>query len=621
MDNETKLLEYLKRATTDLRESRQRLTELRRRNDEPIAIVGMACRFPGGVTSPEEFWELLSEGRDAIGDFPTNRGWDTERIYDPEPGRPGKTYTRSGGFLYEAGDFDAGFFGISPREAAELDPQQRLFLESSWEALERAGVDPRTLRGSATGVFAGVMYHDYSAGGSLGSAVSGRTAYTLGLEGPAVSIDTACSSSLVAMHWAANALRRGETPLALAGGVTVMATPGTFIAFSEQRGLSADGRCRSFADSADGTGWSEGAGVLVLERLSDAQRNGRRVLAVIRGSAVNQDGASSGPSAPNGPAQQRVIRAALAQAGLTTTDVDAVEGHGTGTMLGDPIEAQALLATYGRGRSVERPLWLGSAKSNLGHAQAAAGVAGVMKMVLAMRERRLPATLHLDAPSSRVEWSAGGVELLSEAREWPEPDGDRPRRAGVSSFGISGTNAHVIVEEPPAAHITKPTAEPLPHGAAHPWLVSAGSDAALRAQARQLVAWATANPDHEPAAVATALATTRTAFERRAVVMGGGREELLAGLLAVADGESAGGVVTGVARGEGAAGFLFAGQGSQRAGMGEGLGGAFPVFGAAFDEVCGELDRHLGGSVGEVVAGGGERLNETVWAQSSLFAF
>ncbi|MET7993312.1 type I polyketide synthase [Amycolatopsis sp. NPDC005232] len=572
---------------------------------EPIAIIGMGCRYPGGVTTPDELWQLVAGGVDAIGEFPADRGWDTASIHDPSGARPGTTYSNEGGFLHEAADFEPEFFGISPREALTLDPQQRVLLETAWEAVERAGIVPATLRGTSTGVFTGVMYHDYGAGTSDGSLISGRVSYTLGLEGPSVSVDTACSSSLVAMHLAAQALRSGECSLALAGGVTVMVTPDMFVYFSEQHGLSSDGRCKAFGSGADGVGCSEGAGMLLLERLSDARHNGHHVLAVLRGSAVNSDGASSGITVPNGPAQQRVIRAALADGGLELSDVDFVEAHGTGTKLGDPIEAQALIATYGKVTTPDRPLYVGSFKSNVGHTQAAAGVGGVIKVVEALQRGVLPRTLHAEEPSPHVDWSDGTVALLADERAWPETG--RARRAAVSSFGISGTNAHVIVEQ------GDPAPEPTAEGRPVTWLFSATGSDALRAQAGRL-----AEVSGSAADVGLSLVTTRTLAEYRAGVVAADHVGAVRALTEYAAGRAPAGVVEGVAA-PGKTAFLFTGQGAQRAGMGLELASAYPVFAAALDEVAAELDPHLDTPLCELLADAA-KLDETGYTQPALFA-
>ncbi|MCX5192136.1 type I polyketide synthase, partial [Streptomyces sp. NBC_00268] len=632
----------VQRALRTLLEERDRLRQendaLRAGRGEPIAVVAMACRYPGGVSTPEELWDLLRDGRDVVGEFPKDRGW--RDVYDPDPDAVGSSYARQGGFLSDAAGFDAGFFGISPREALAIDPHHRLLLETSWEVLERAGIVPADVRGSEVGVFSGVSSSEYGwrfleggqkdlegylLYGSALSVASGRVAYELGLTGPAVSVDTACSSSLVALHMAAQSLRSGECSLALAGGATVMSTPSFFVEFARQRALSADGRCKAFADAADGTGWAEGVGVLLLERLSDARRNGHPVLAVLRGSAVNQDGASNGLTAPNGRAQEKVIRKALANAGVSASEVDLVEAHGTGTKLGDPIEAGAVLATYGQGRAEGRPLWLGSLKSNIGHSIAAAGVGGVIKSVLALRHGYLPRTLHVDAPSQHVDWSSGDVELLVEGREWTRADG--PRRAGVSSFGVSGTNAHVVLEEePPQDPSQDPAqeraADPGVVGGLVPWVVSGKSAAALEQQAGKLREFVAAAPGVDVTDIGGSLVSSRSRFEHRAVVLGRGRDELLSGSMALSEGAESVGVVRGVAGKLGGVAFVFPGQGSQWVGMGRQLYDNFPVFARSLDACAAALSEWVDWSLLDVVRGaeGAPTLERVDVVQPALFS-
>jgi acyl transferase domain-containing protein/NADPH:quinone reductase-like Zn-dependent oxidoreductase len=606
MVDEERLVDYLKRVATDLHHTRQRLRQVEERAAEPIAVVGMACRFPGGIDSPEALWRLLADGREALSAFPADRGWDLDALFDADPDHHGTTYQRRGGFIRDADRFDAAFFGISPREALAMDPQQRVMLETSWELFERSRMDPHSLRGSRTGVYVGMSGEDYLSGlpsipegfeghattGRSTSVISGRVAYTFGLEGPALTVDTACSASLVATHLACQALRQDDCTLAIAGGVLVMSTPALFTEFSRQRGLAPDGRCKPFAAAADGAVFAEGAGLLLLERLSSARRNGHQVLAVIRGSAVNQDGASNGLTAPNDLAQEAVIRQALANAGLTAADVDAAEAHGTGTRLGDPIEAQALLATYGRDRSPDRPLWLRSIKANIGHTVAAAGSASLIGLVMAMRAETLPPATNVDEPTPYVDWDSGAVRLLTEATPWPR--GDRPRRAAVSSFAISGTNAHLIVEDAPAE--SEPT-DLAPEPPVVPWVVSARGTAALRTQARRLTDFLTADPGATPAEVGWSLVTSRAAFEHRAVIAG----DHGAGLIALAAGEAHPAMVSGRVVGSDPV-LVFPGQGSQWAGMGVELLRSSPVFADRIAE-CGEaLAPHVTWSLTEMLS-------------------
>ncbi|MFF2352753.1 type I polyketide synthase [Kitasatospora sp. NPDC058115] len=604
MADEEKLRQYLKKATGELQRATRRLREAELRENEPIAIVGMGCRLPPGLRSPEELWRFVAGEGDGISPFPQDRGWGAVGLSGPDAGAAPAAH--QGGFVAGADLFDAGFFGLGEHEALAMDPQQRLLLETAWDAVEHAGLDPAALRGTQTGVYAGVSYSHYGAGaqaalpadvagqlvvGGAPSTTSGRVAYHLGLHGPAISVDTACSSSLVAVHLACQALRRGDCELALAGGVTIMATPDVVVEFARRGALAGDGRCKPFAAAADGMGFGEGAGLLVLERLSVAQREGHEVLAVIRGSAVNQDGATNGLTSPSRSAQEAVIRRALETSGLTPDQVDAVEGHGTGTALGDSIEAEAVIAAYGESRAADRPLRLGSVKSNIGHTQCASGVAGVITTVMSIRAGVHARTLHVDRPSTHVDWSAGTVVLASEAAPWP--DRGRPRRAGVSSFGISGTNAHLIVEQAPAA--AEPAAAP--GGAvdlATPWVLSARTEPALRAMAAELSAVVSARPDPSAADIGTSLARTRAGFRHRAVCVGTSRDGLLAALAALARGEQAPGLVTGTAATATPA-VLFTGGEPGSGDRARALAGRFPAFAEAYEDLRTRLEASLGG--------------------------
>ncbi|RDH78883.1 polyketide synthase [Mycolicibacterium moriokaense] len=603
------------------------------RPGEPIAVLGIGCRFPGGVDSPEDLWQLLSEERDAISPFPTDRGWNLEALFGPDPDAPRATYVRAGGFVENVADFDAAFFGISPHEAQAMDPQQRLLLEATWEALERARINPSTLHGSDTGVFIGACEQEYGARiydetegyarylvtGTPASVASGRLAHTLGLQGPALTVDTACSSSLVALHLAVRSLRSGECGLAVAGGATVVCSPSVYVGFGRQGALAPDGRSKPFAAAADGFGASEGVGVLVLATLSRARNLGYPVLALIRGSAVGQDGASEALSAPSGPAQQRVIRQALLDADLTAGDVDVVEAHGAGTRIGDPVEAEALRATYGQAHSAKRPLLIGSVKSNIGHTQFAAGVAGVIKMVLSIRNGTVPATLHLDSPTPQVDWSSGTMTVVGTACPWPDQS-DRPRRAGVSAFGISGTNAHVIVEQAPPQYSTvKYSSE---RSTVLPWVLSAKSASALAEQGSRLRRFVEQRTDPDLNDIAYSLAATRASFDHRAVVIGADRRELMHGLTAISCGAPAANVVTGKAAATGRTVFVFPGQGSEWTGMAAELVQTAPVFADQMRRCDNAFAEFVDWSLLEVVRGRDveQRLDRVDVVQPALFA-